>query len=373
MNARRRTKADGLPSRVYVRYGSYHWVRHTDEKWIKLCRVGEGQTRMLERLAEERRKVEVDCNEGSFARLVTVYMDEHIAQYAESFRKEWRRRGEDVRKAFPTHDIEEPDTGDIEEFLKSNWPEKLPTQRAMKGWLSKFFSWAVRRRYRTTNPCREVQVRKPKVRRVYISHADFLAIRRALAVYTYERTRRGKVEKVQAKVPTGEEMQVLVDLCYLTCQRSTDIRNLRWSQVDEPAGVIHFVPSKTEDSTGEPVDWPITPEIAAVLKRAKELRASRKVQKLGDDYVLTDMHGKQKTAAACRAAWREAMARAGLAEKDYTIKDIRAKAMTDASKAGYDLDALQVAGAHADRSTTQGYIKQREVPVSTVRLQLPAA
>ncbi|ESH90737.1 hypothetical protein B551_0222460 [Cupriavidus sp. HPC(L)] len=58
------------------------------------------------------------------------------------------------------------------------------------------------------------------------------------------------------------------------------------------------------------------------------------------------------------------MERAGLAKKDYTIKDIRAKAMTDASKAGYDLDELQVAGAHAEGSTTQGYIKQREVPVS---------
>lgn len=58
------------------------------------------------------------------------------------------------------------------------------------------------------------------------------------------------------------------------------------------------------------------------------------------------------------------MARAGLGEKDYTIKDIRAKAMTDASKVGYDLDELQAAGAYAAPPTTQGYIKQREVPVS---------
>ncbi len=32
MNARRRLKADGLPSRVYVRHGGYYWVRNTDEK-----------------------------------------------------------------------------------------------------------------------------------------------------------------------------------------------------------------------------------------------------------------------------------------------------------------------------------------------------
>lgn len=57
----------------------------------------------------------------------------------------------------------------------------------------------------------------------------------------------------------------------------------------------------------------------------------------------------------------------------YTIKDIRAKAMADAKKRGYDIDALQAAAAHAARETTEIYIKSREVPVSTVRMALPAA
>jgi integrase len=372
MNARRRTRADGLPSRVYVRTGSYFWVRNTDQKWIKLCRVDEGQTKIFERLAEEKRKVEIDSDEGSMARLVSIYMDEHAGQYAESFRVEWRRRGEDVRKAFKHHDIEEVDTGLVEDFLLGNWPDKLPTQTAMKGWLSKFFSWAVRRRHITINPCRELSLKKPKVRRVYIPHNHFVAIRAALATYSYEKKTAGKPVRIEAKVPTGPEMQVLVDLCYLTCQRSTEIRSLRWSQVDRQAGVIHFIPSKTEDSTGEAVDWPITPEVAAVLKRAKGLRNGIKVQALADDYVVVDRKGRPKSAAACRDAWRDAMARAGLADKGYTIKDIRAKAMTDAKNAGYDIDALQVAGAHADRATTQDYIKQRDVPVSSVRLSLPA-
>lgn len=113
--------------------------------------------------------------------------------------------------------------------------------------------------------------------------------------------------------------------------------------------------------------------VAAVLKRAKGLRNGIKVQALADDFVVVDRKGKPKSAAACRDVWRDAMTRAGLGHMDYTVKDIRAKAMTDAKKAGYDIDALQVAGAHADRATTAGYIKQREFPVSTVRLTLPAA
>lgn len=373
MNARRRTKADGLPSRVYVRYGSYHWVRNTDQKWIKLCRVDDGQTRMYERLAEEKRKTEVDGDEGSMSRLVAVYMDQTDKEYADSFRVEWRRRGEEVRKAFKQYSIEQVDPGAVEDFLLHNWPDKLPTQTAMKGWLSKFFGWAVRRRHVPLNPCREITLKKPKLRTTYIPHGHFLAIRAALSTYSYTKKIKGKEQTIAAKVPTGPEMQVFVDLCYLTCQRSTEIRLLRWSQVDREAKVIHFVPTKTEDSTGEAVDWPITPEIAEVLRRAKALRQAVKVQALADDFVLIDRKGKPKTAAACRDAWRDAILRAKIGEVDYTVKDIRAKALTDAKKAGYDIDALQVAGAHADRATTEGYIKQRDVPVSTVRLQLPAA
>ncbi len=166
-------------------------------------------------------------------------------------------------------------------------------------------------------------------------------------------------------------MQVFVDLCYLTVQRSTDIRLLRLSQIDWQTRLIRFVPTKTEDSSGAAVDWPITPEIEAVLKRAEELRRRVKVQSITDDYVILDQDGQPKTADACLQAWREAMVRAKLAHKNYTVKDI-AKAMTDARRAGYDLDALQVAGTHTDRSTTEDYIKQREVPVSIVRLNLPA-
>ena len=48
MNARRRARPDGLPSRVYAKAGAYYWVRH-DNKWIKLSRIDEGE-RALERV-----------------------------------------------------------------------------------------------------------------------------------------------------------------------------------------------------------------------------------------------------------------------------------------------------------------------------------
>lgn len=366
MNARRRTKADGLPNRVYNRSNTFWWVRNTDQKWVRLCRVDEGETRMLERLAEEKRKIEIDPDAGNMPRLIDIYMQTHEKSYAESFRDEWKRRGETVKTAFARYDIQQADAGAIDDFLRDNWADKLPTFQAMHGWLSKFFAWATVRRYVSANPCREIQVKKPKVRKVYIPNTHFLAIRAALTTTTYEKKIKGEVRTITAKVPSGPMMQIFVDLCYLTFQRSTDIRYLRLDQIDRDVGVIHFVPTKTEDSSGEAVDWPITPEIDEVLKRARALEPT-----FGQTYVVRDARGEPYTDQACRDAWEGAMARAKLADKPYTIKDIRAKAMTDAKNAGYDLDALQVAGAHADRATTADYIKSRQVPVSTVRLALP--
>ncbi|WP_247538469.1 tyrosine-type recombinase/integrase [Ralstonia pseudosolanacearum] len=354
MNARRRTKPDGLPNRVYRKGPSYYWVRHTDGKWIRLCSVTDGETRMLERLAEEKRKIEVDATERTMSRLVAIYITKHAADYAESYRDEWRRRGETIRTAFRNFEIEQVDAAACEDFLTENWHDKPTAQKAMKAWLSGFFSWAVRRKHLQVNPVREVKVKKPPRRTVYITPAHFVAIRNALALAA-----DGK------KTPTGPMMQVFVDLCYLTCQRSTEIRNLRWADIDWDARLIRFVPTKTENSSGEAVDWPITPEIEAVLRRAKKL------EPIGGEYIVRDKHGNPKTTAACRDAWNDAKARAGLATAKYTVKDIRAQALTDAKKAGYDIEALQVASAHTDRSTTEGYIKQREVPISTVHLKLP--
>ncbi|KVP77479.1 integrase [Burkholderia ubonensis] len=372
MNARRRTVPDGLPSRVYIRSGSYYWAR-PDGKWLKLARVSEGEVRMLQRLAEEKRDFEPKLGNGNVPRLVGEYVDTHKAKYAESFRDEWVRRGDAVVFYFRDWNVERIGAGDVEDFLTANWPEKLPMQRAMKAWLSKFFNWIVRRKkLMQVNPCREVVVKKPKARDVYIPDRHFLAIRAALMTYRYKKNNgKPNEQTIVGKVQTGPMMQCFVDLCYLTCQRSTEIRMLRWDQIDREAGVIHFVPTKTEDSSGEAVDWPLTPDIEAVLARAKLLDPA-----FGQTYVIRDKKGNPKTDQACRDAWDGAIKRVekfdpSIKGKPYTIKDIRAKALTDAKKAGYAIEELRVAGAHTDTSTTETYIKSREVPRANVVLHLP--
>ncbi|HDR9290486.1 TPA: tyrosine-type recombinase/integrase [Burkholderia multivorans] len=222
----------------------------------------------------------------------------------------------------------------------------------------------VYRPIRDTNPCREVRIKKPKPRQTYIPDAHFAAIRAAMLQVTYERN--GK--EITADVPTGPRMQCFIDLCYLTAQRSTEIRNLKWSDVDRQAGVIHFVPSKTEDSSGVRVDFVITPEIDAVLTRIREIDGRPTI---GDVCVFRPKNGKRYAANTILKAWKAAADRAGLAGFRYTIKDIRAKALTDGERAGYNVKALQVAAAHTDAKMTETYIKQRATPVANVRLQVP--
>ncbi len=57
----------------------------------------------------------------------------------------------------------------------------------------------------------------------------------------------------------------------------------------------------------------------------------------------------------------------------YTLKDIRPKAITDAQKNGFALEHISIAAVHSRTSTTVGYIKDKETPISEVRMKLPVA
>jgi len=346
MNARRRTIPDGLPNRVYSKSGSYYWFPKGGS-WIKLCRVEDGELKMLERLAAEKRKRESLTGLGNVAPLVDEYVKEKRGEHRE---KNWPNYGNYVKNGFADVNIDQIDNAFVVEFLRANWKDKLPMQRLMRSYMKGFFQWCRENRYYAgENPCNGIRLKKPKVRDVYITDAHFAAIRAGLA--------------------DSPMILCLVELCYLTVQRSTEIRALRWkkedeesSWVDREAGVIHFRPSKTRDSSGIAVDIKITPEIDAVLE------AARGIGKVKGPFVLHTLRGTAIGSANALRTWRRVCDRLELPQ--YTIKDIRAKALTDAALAGYDIESLKEAAAHTDTKTTEIYLKQRQVPVSNVHLAL---
>jgi integrase len=347
--ARRRTVPDGLPNRVYEKSGSYYWFPKGGS-WIKLCRVSDGELKMLEGLTAEKRKRESTTGRGDTPAHIDAYVKAKRDEHRESG---WHRYGDYAKKGFADADVVQIDTAAVAEFLRSNWGEKIPMQIAMRAFLSGFFQWCREQRYYPgENPCNGIKIKGKKARMVYITNAHF--------------------EKIRAELVHHPMILCMVDLCYLTVQRSTEVRALRWKQegetsswVDRENGVIHFLPSKTRDSSGLAVDWPITPEIDAVLELA------RSTGKIKGPFVVHTLRGKFWSDKSALRVWREACNRAGLEEYGYTVKDIRAKALTDAEKAGYDIDALRIAAAHAKKSTTETYFKDRSIPLSNVRLAIP--
>lgn len=349
--ARRRSVPDGLPNRVYQKSGSWYWVPKGGP-WIKLCRVDAGELKMLERLTTEKRKRESGLSgNGDMPARVDEYVKEKRAEHRES---SWHYYGEYVKKDFADFNVKKVDNADIVDFLNNNWRGKLPMQRTMRAFLVGFFRWCREKRYYTgENPCNGIKLKQPRPRDVYITDEHFSMIRAQL----------------EAENPM---ILCLVDLCYLTAQRSTEVRSLLWKAdsedsnwIDSAHGVIHFTPSKTLESSGLAVDWPITPEIDAVLKRAKG------IGKVKSQFVVHTRAGKFWTNTSALRVWRQACNAAELQKYAYTIKDIRAKALTDAMRAGYNIDAIKDAAAHAKISTTETYFKQRDIPLSEIRLSIP--
>jgi integrase len=347
--ARRRTIPDGLPNRVYQKSGSWYWVPKNGP-WIKLCRVEAGEPKMLERLAAEKRKRESEMTgSGDMPARVAEYVLDKRAEHREDG---WHYYGDYVKREFEDVNVRQVDNAHVANFL-GLWNGKLAMQRALRAFLKGFFQWCREKRYYAgENPCNGIKLKQPKPRDVYIPDDHFA--------------------KIRARLEEQNPMILcLVDLCYLTVQRSTEIRSLLWKQdgddcnwVDRENGVIHFMPSKTRDSSGLAIDWPITPEIDTVLERA------RSTGKIKSNLVIHNQNGKFQSDTSALAVWKRAC-KAVKIEKSYTIKDIRAKALTDAERAGYDVKEIKDAAAHAKISTTETYFKQRNIPLSKILLKIP--
>lgn len=264
--------------------------------------------------------------------------------------KEINRQCRKIAEAFAEFDVDQVLPVDIAEFI-----DQWEGQRMAQLWhsrLSGFFAWCCRKGYRTNNPVREVEVEKPKANKNYISHADYHAIRDA-----------AMAGKDGRPTPSGPRLQCYMDLCYLMYQRSTEIRLLKKNKIDLVRMQIEFVPTKTERSSGASVIVPISQEMAAVINRA--MQHSRE----DCPYLIHTDEGQPYTTNGIGTAFRRAAERADV--KGATLKALRAKALTDAKKAGYKMKQLQIAAAHTDEAMTEEYIKLRLPEQSEVIMSLP--
>ncbi|MBE5528420.1 hypothetical protein A9J41_13000 [Laribacter hongkongensis] len=379
MSRPRQTNKGLTLSRIYIKGKRFYLfaqeplVSPSDgkaKKWHSLCLASEGENaaRMAaQRILDHNRS---EGSEGNFPRHFRQYMAAYLKErdkkkpkeparikIHESANKDLLYCSAVVEAAFTEFDVDQVRPVDIADFV-DQWDGRRMGQ-VYHSRLSDFYQWACRRGLVTVNPVREVKVKKPKKRTRYITHDEYMAIRKGL--------RTGKNNRQN---PSGLMIQCYVDLCYLMYQRTTEIRLLKWADVT-PDGIL-FTPTKTEHSSGAKVFVPMTPEIWEILQTARTAwSAGRTIPdgQVRSPYVICNSSGQPYTAHGIGTAWTRACERAGV--EDATLKDLRAKAMTDAKAIGYTLTQISVGGGHTDESMTDGYIKRRETPVSEVRLKLP--
>lgn len=372
MNRKRSENRTLTGSRIYLRRGKYQYFAPEPvlnpatgkaTKWHILCAEADGElaarnalNALLGRIAEPKGK-------GDFAIWFGKWKTAQITERNKRTPSDparaaiWIKGNKAlgnvlgvIETALGDFDVAQIEPTDIATFV-DQWEGRRAAQ-VYRGHLVKFFAWCARKGLVKTNPAEVITVATPKKRKVYFTAEQYLLIQKHL------RTREnGKPTR------TGEMVCCYMDLLYLLYQRGTDVRLLKWSDVQGES--LSVTPTKTEASSGKSVEIQITPEIRAVLNRAKAIR------KMTSIYVIATEHGQPYSANGISSLFDRACERASIT--GVTLKDIRSMAATDAARAGYSETQLQVALAHTDASTTRQYIRQAIVPVSQVAMALPKA
>lgn len=310
-------------------------------QWIPLTRVDQGPRALMDALEA----FKAQPQQSGMQRAVADYLRKHhLPTLTPAVRKEHERMFDKIAAEFAAFAVEQVRPRDCLDFLNlfNNHPS---ARRAYKYRLSAFFAWCVVQELCDSNPLREITIKGPPRFSTPWTDDNFLDVRDRL----------------------DPMLQCYHDLEYLLWQRSTDVRLLLRKQIT--GSQIHITPSKTARSTGASVKIDITPSIAAALERAAQI--SRDLGVISP-YVIHTSTGTPYTRSGIYSAYRRADIEVHGHATGLSPKSIRPYVTTKAEAQGYNLRELQLRLAHAEQSTTEGYVQRHQVPVSSIDMPLPA-
>lgn len=334
--------------RVYLKHGRYYFV-DTANKWHPLTRQNEGEAALHRALAK--RKDLPAARPGSVQELRRKWWEDAKGSYAKVTQDDYELLFPKIEEALEDWDVVEVTPLAIYDVVRqwTNTPRQANKVRSLLSMMFKFACAPLG--LRRDNPCDQVDaIDGGPARDRYITNDEFYAIRRAAM-----KAKDGR------KVPSGDMLVCAIDLAYLTFQRQGEIRRLGWTDMDEEW--LYFKPTKTANSTGAKIRWNRSPEIDAVLERA------RGIGKVKGLTVIHTLKGGTYTKSGLYTAWSRACERAKVENAHF--HDLRAKAQTDAKKRGYTMEHIQDGAGHASVTTTEGYIKLREELESRIALPMP--
>lgn len=314
---RPRKKDRHLPACMYQRGPSYYFVRHG--KWENLGKD------YVQALLEYARLTNPRASTG-MAALIDKVLDYIDPAKARNTMLQYRAAGEQLKSMLaefePNQVLPRHVAG-----IKVHMAGTPNMANRVVSVLRVVFNHALEWGLVDSNPCTGIRRHAEAKRDRYITDGEFNAIMSHCSDY----------------------MRSIFETCYLTGQRIGDVLKIRLADISEEG--IAF----TQEKTGAKLVVQMTPDIQAVIARAKAL--PRNVR--GLTLFCARHGGKPVSYFSCKDAFRLAREAAGVT--NVTIHDLRAKSLTDTKRQGNDAQKL---GGHTDAKMTARYIRAREIDVA---------
>lgn len=327
---RRLSNPEGLPPCVYRKHGAYWLVK--GGKWTMLAKD------RTEALAEYARRTSGNKAAGSFPAFCDASYEAMKGGWKPNTAATYDQARKALNKGFAEFHVEQIARRHVFAMMEALKDRPAQANRN-RTFLSLVLARAVQLEIIESNPCRDVKPLSEPVRDRELSPAEFRAI--------YSQA--------------GPQLQVIMDLLYLTDQRISDVLAIRLAHLTD-AG-IYFAPQKINKRGRAVRDLIVawTPDLRAVADRAKALAKAGSVAAISDYLLRRDAPHQRHLPPRYNAilkAWRAACEAAGV--EDANLHDIRARAATDVQAQAGNAKAILM---HTSEATTRGYLRGLPAPV----------
>lgn len=332
MGRKRKDDKQGLPRRTYLRSGTFYYV-HPDGRWENIGKD----------LGSARKRAEHYNDPTGLYGTMTWFLDAFLADCAARVKSKTlaQRTMDDYTrdvvplKAFfgamlPT-DIQ---PNHVADYLAIGAKESRATRaNRERACLSSCISWMLRTGQGSlrVNPCMRASgvVRNEEGQRErYVTHAEYKAAFQAAPF----------------------QVQLMMELTYRTLQRpESDI--IAWTnsviRTKDGARILHFRQAKT----GRLVDIALTDELQAMIRKS-----IGDVPRLHQPLVHT-RDGDGYSYSGLSSMLKRAISKVG--GETFGFRDLKGKGATDMWLAGVPIERIQLLCGHANKATTEKYIKAR--------------
>jgi integrase len=287
-----------LPARVYKKHGAFYYVTH-ERKWVRLGVTLQEMHAAYYKLLEKPTAI---FNMGD---LIDRYMQEVAPTKAPRTYRDNQKEAANLKAVFQKVNPKEITPIHIYRYIDER--SKTAPVRANRevALLSHMFTKGIRWGIVESNPCKSVERNPEKPRERYAEDWEFDA------VYNL----------------APDIVQCIMDFAYLTCQRISDILDVKETDLTEEGirVIVNKSIGKKRVTTKLLITW--TDALRACVNRARNLRG-----KIRGLYLFCRRDGQQYTYDGFSSMWQRNMDKAlklGLIHERFTFHDIRAKSYSD--------------------------------------------